>query len=298
MWTEAARSRSRSALSPASNPDRGNTLKLQKLPPGQRAHLAPFFSSLTYENALLAGLVGGDLGVVFVDNTDAPSFALMQVGDMSYLGGHSATAEAVEAVSKHLRETRYVCIAQDDWHPLLEAYFRVHAFPTQVLEGSFMTLDEAIALKEQLPEGFRLERMDEARAAQLESDRVLALAPWWKDPAHFYAGGFGYVAVEEATGSVVCSMHTALVHGMRIKGYIQTHKDYRRRGLTLPIVGAFIEHCRKNGGYKSWWNATNEASVELAKKLKFRPHGEYTVYRLRPKPKAGQRRLMLKKREP
>ena len=159
-----------------------------------------------------------------------------------------------------------------------------------------MSLEEAIDLQSTLPEGFTARRLSVDDVRRLESERRFALAPWWRSAEHFYEEGFGYVIVRDADGRPACSMHTAMVYGMRIKGYLQTHPDFRQQGLTRAVVGHFIEHCRTHGGYKSWWNTSSKHSEALALKLQFRPHGEYTVYRVRPKSASKLRSFKLKKR--
>ena len=264
--------------------------------PALRGGLAPLFDTIVYEEALIGGILSGDFGEVYVDRQTHPSFAVVWGGDTTFVGGDPRGEGAQEAVKSLVGKTNNLVVARDDWLPLISKHHRLLPFPTKVLEGSFMSLEEAIELQSTLPDGFSARRMSANDVSRLEREGRFVLAPWWRSAEHFYEEGFGYVIVRDEDGRPACSMHTALVYGMRIKGYIQTHPDFRQQGLTRSVVGHFIEHCRTHGGYKSWWNTSSKHSEALALKLKFRPHGEYTVYRVRPKSAQGRRSLKLKKR--
>ena len=263
---------------------------------GERGALAPLFDAIIYEESLIGGILNGDFGEVYVDRETDPNFAVIWGGDTTFIGGDPNAEGAQQAAKDFVGKTNNLVVAEDDWLPLVARYHRLLPFPTKVLEGSFMSLEEAVALQSTLPAGFSARRMSADDARKLEEDGRFRLDPWWRSPEHFYEEGFGYVVVRDEDGRPACSMHTGLLYKMRIKGYIQTHPDFRKQGLTRAVVGHFIEHCRTHGGYKSWWNTSSKHSEALALKLKFRPHGEYTVYRVRPRSATGRKSLTLKKR--
>ena len=62
---------------------------------------------------------------------------------------------------------------------------------------------------------------------------------------------------------------------------IQTHHDYRRRGLASATAAAMIEHCL-DAGLEPCWDAHNSMSAALATKIGFVNPTPYTAYELAP----------------
>ena len=58
---------------------------------------------------------------------------------------------------------------------------------------------------------------------------------------------------------------------------MDTHRDYRRRGLAAACSAKLILECRRRGWYPSW-DAQNLWSVALAEKLGYHLDHEYTAY--------------------
>ena len=61
---------------------------------------------------------------------------------------------------------------------------------------------------------------------------------------------------------------------------IDTHRDFRRRGLALACGAKLILECLSRGLYPSW-DAQNLGSVALAEKLGYHFDYEYSVFEIR-----------------
>jgi len=79
---------------------------------------------------------------------------------------------------------------------------------------------------------------------------------------------------------------SAAVGGRRVEIEIQTHRQFRRRGLARVAAAALILYCLEHG-LEPCWDAGNEWSSALARQLGFHSTGKYEGYRL--KQPAGER---------
>jgi L-amino acid N-acyltransferase YncA len=61
---------------------------------------------------------------------------------------------------------------------------------------------------------------------------------------------------------------------------IQTHRQFRRRGLARAVAAALILYCIEHG-IEACWDAANEPSAALARQLGFHSTGKYEAYRLK-----------------
>jgi GNAT superfamily N-acetyltransferase len=77
-----------------------------------------------------------------------------------------------------------------------------------------------------------------------------------------------------------CASFAISPHSLEFE--IQTHEEFRRRGLASATAAAMIEHCI-DVGLEPSWDAHNDMSAALATKLGFINPQPYTAYELRPR---------------
>ena len=129
-----------------------------------------------------------------------------------------------------------------------------------------------------IPEGFTLRKVDRERynlcRAEPWSRDFVAQYPTWEA---YSSLGLGFVA--EKNGRLVsgASSYSAWSGGIEIE--VDTHPDFRRRGLATACAAALILECLSRGLYPSW-DAANLWSVSLAQKLGYRMKGAYTAYEI------------------
>ena len=73
------------------------------------------------------------------------------------------------------------------------------------------------------------------------------------------------------------SSYSSYKDGIEIE--IDTHKDYRRKGLAYACGAKLILACLEKGWYPSW-DAHNKASVALAEKLGYHFDHAYTAFEI------------------
>ena len=81
-------------------------------------------------------------------------------------------------------------------------------------------------------------------------------------------------------GKFVSDVSSAAVGGRKFEIEIQTHRQFRRRGLARAVAAALILHGLEHG-IEACWDAANEPSAALARQLGFRSTGKYDAYRLK-----------------
>jgi len=81
-------------------------------------------------------------------------------------------------------------------------------------------------------------------------------------------------------GRFVSGASSGAVGGGKLEIEIQTHRQFRRRGLARAVAAALILYCLEHG-IEPCWDAANEPSAALARQLGFHSTGKYVAYRLK-----------------
>jgi GNAT superfamily N-acetyltransferase len=226
-------------------------------------------------------------GRVFLDQRRAPQTGLIwtPVG-YYFLAGEPSQARGLEQISQILTdvfipasqtsgENSFILItssaAWKEYLPellpgrsVIEIYRRPHLFNL----AQFAVLGD---WRSRIPQGFRLQRVDETLA---EEAGVLAS---WASIRDFLDNGLGFALLEGAEIASVCTSVFSSHAWMEID--VHTMKSYQRRGFAVLVTSAFIEACLQLGKQPNWecfWD--NEPSTALAVKMGFRPLLDYPVY--------------------
>jgi len=250
----------------------------------QRASLAAFAAAFPFEEVLLGRILEEEFGEVVVDRWPEPRAAMLSGVETAFLVGDASVEDAPALVQAAVANgTTLMLHPAADWEALLIQSFgpdRVRKADWTALDGSSMSLDEVLALKTTLPAECTCRRMTAEDARRLVAEDAIVIGPWWSSPEDFFARGFGYV-VEGEDGGLLASIHTARIRGKRMRVFIQTQRDARRKGLAMAMTAHFIEFCRLNGGYRSWWNAINPDAIALAQSLGFSTVGTFQTWHVR-----------------
>ncbi len=237
--------------------------------------VVPLFVGIEHNVPLVFGVLEGHSpGRVFVDSQETPTSALLvaDVGFM-YVGGsavneafnHALAPLLFDELLPRMTEPELILFAfSEGWREQLEHLLRPYGaivVPRKVFAFMPAAFAERAGWRERLPEGFRLQAIDEALA-----ERVPAYAPL-VDPR---TGRFGVCLLY---GEEIASACTAVsVGGGEVEVDIRTAEPYRGRGLGYLAACAFIEASLMRGLTPSWacW-PHRIASQALAKKLGFQP---------------------------
>jgi GNAT superfamily N-acetyltransferase len=119
---------------------------------------------------------------------------------------------------------------------------------------------------------------------ELDSDSRTCVAPLFRSYPYLHgsiaaiiAGGMGIMH----QGRYVAAASAAAIGGGKAEFEIQTHPQFRRRGLARAVGAALILACLERG-LEPCWDAANASSSALARQLGFRSKGTYDAFTLRP----------------
>ena len=126
--------------------------------------------------------------------------------------------------------------------------------------------------------GFRIEQIDEENLSRIEGRIIPSFS--WKTSDQFLKHGFGYIALDQER---VCAIaFSAAVSSDEIDIGVETHEDYRRKGLAAILAGRMCERILKIGKKPVWAHSiSNTGSMNTALKCGFVKHKVNTVIRRR-----------------
>lgn len=246
---------------------------LTELHGADRLRAAPLFGRLARADGCVAAGLSGEFGRLWVDDAAQPSIVHLHL-DFHFLAG-DAGARAAAAIVRSLPD-RLALNAGPAWLPALRAaygealtaYGRV-SFRTPPRDRSRLA-----ALAGSLPAGYALASVTAAnveRFAAFES----TLVENFRDLDHFLARGIGF-AVEHG-GTIVAGCSSFARTDEMVEVEIDTAPEHRRRGVATAAGAALALHCLEHE-LEPHWDAANEESAALARKLGFGAPHEYTAW--------------------
>lgn len=172
-----------------------------------------------------------------------PRLAVLGVEDFEY-SGTSAEWDRV------LRETFTTTGTIETQHVYLRSNLKDSPLP---LVGSESPVEEITA-----------ELMNRADLDTGFAKRIIL--EWWESLADFYAQGAGYCVIRD--GRIVSLCYTSFVAPGEWELGVDTHKDYRQRGLARLTAAAMLHRCQEQG-VSPYWDCmeTNTPSRKLAEGL-------------------------------
>lgn len=221
------------------------------------------------------------MGDIYVEDEEEPQGAAACLGDFCFLAG-KADVKLLKDVQKERPEISLFVPPNEEWAALIEKTCGAAAkrFTRYAIlkEENVWDLDYLENIVRNLPEGFELKLLDEPVYDYAKKN------PWAKDwvsqfPTYedFEKNGLGAVIVKDGIPVAAASSYSAYKKGIEVQ--IDTHLDYRRRGLALVCGAKLILECQKRGLYPSW-DAHNLKSAALAEKLGYHRGREYIAYAL------------------
>jgi GNAT superfamily N-acetyltransferase len=245
-----------------------------------KRRLAKLFEAYRW-NYLPDAILDGRMGAALADDEDHPQVAVLEAPSLklSIVGGDAGHPSAREYVEGLSPPKALIC-ASADWEALLRGIHRgkLLRLPRYAFTSEHLDRAHLRRLGSQVPDGYRLERMDVDLARQLAGeksefteDHMLS----FDSPEEFVARGFGFCLLD---GKEIASVATTFVvcdRGIEIQ--INTREAHRGKGLATVVAAQLILHSLDQGLDPNW-DAANERSVGLAKKLGYTPQGRYAIW--------------------
>ena len=218
--------------------------------------------------------------------SDTPRAALCENADFLFLAGSAQEAETEQLLRAWQQERagRFVILVprEPSCGPLIEQIFGADAQAETRFAfhkgGECFDLCTLRQLTEKRPADVQLKSFDrELYAVSLQSEWSRDFVSQFRNADDYLRRGIGVAALrgKELVGGA--SSYTVYRGGIEVQ--IETRSDLRRQGIAAACGAQLILNCLKRGLYPSW-DAANEESARLARKLGYRDAGPYACWEL------------------
>ncbi len=165
-----------------------------------------------------------------------------------------------EMISSH-NDRRLVLITSDDD---VIAFFRDRdVLMDSRTEYSYLHQGSILAIERNV---FRIEQIDSENISKIEGRIIPSFS--WESPDQFLKDGFGYIALDK--GRVCAVAFSAAVSSDEVDIGVETHEEYRRKGLAGLLAGKMCEHIISIGKRPVWAHSIlNKGSMNTALKCGF-----------------------------
>lgn len=251
---------------------------LIELDSDNRASLRRLFDRYPCLHGSVAAVIEGGMGQVFADSREEPGVALA-VLDFRFLAGDPLHEHALQ-LFKLLQPGNVVIAPTPAWRHLVAATFPsgVTMYHREAFQAEQFDVDKLRGFRQALPSEFELRQVRLEEVKQFAADLDPALVYNFRSHEEFITRGVGLGILHQ--GRFVSGASSAAVGGGRLEIEIQTHREFRRRGLARAVAAALVLYCLEHG-LEPCWDAANEPSSALARRLGFHSSGKYEAYRLK-----------------
>jgi RimJ/RimL family protein N-acetyltransferase len=248
---------------------------------GNRKGFAPFFEGYRWNYLVDAILEDSVVSRVLADHESNPSVSVLELSNIKlYITGGDAGHPAAQGFLMGLKGFSALIPASEPWDAIIQKAFsgRCVALPRYAFTSTELDTARLKALCSKLPEDFQMAPMDIHLARRLvgeksefSSDHLLN----YESPEDFKKRGFGFCILDQDEIVSVATTFATCAKGIEIQ--ISTRDTHQRRGLATVVAARLILHSLE-AGLDPNWDAANENSVGLAKKLGYTPQGTYNMY--------------------
>ena len=227
-----------------------------------------------WSDTLITSCLQGAMGTIYLDGEAAAAY----LGDFSFYTG--APSEALLRFKPKQDSGFIIMVPQNQaWGNLLEQVYSEKA--KQITRYAFrkdtcFQKEHLEKLKAQLPDGYTMELLDRDVYEYCQENA------WCRDWVSqfqsfrdYESRGLGMVVKKDGIPVSGASSYSVYQGGIEIE--IDTHRDFRRKGLATAAAAGLILECLERKLYPSW-DAANLWSVALAEKLGYTFSHEYIAY--------------------
>jgi len=205
-----------------------------------------------WDEALIWSCLQGYMGDLVLDNEEAPSSAMIHIGDFCFFAGNPNIA-----LLNILDEPKLLIPRDKNWEELIEDFY-----------GRRVNKVLPYAIKKEPQEAFEMARMEEWSAD---------LCSQFKDYKEYQKKGIGTAIFHQ--GKLVAGASPYAVYNGGIEIEIDTKPEHRGKGLATVCGAKLILECLQRNLYPSW-DAHDLRSVALAEKLGYHLDHPYVTYEL------------------
>ncbi|WP_394405827.1 GNAT family N-acetyltransferase [Streptococcus sp. 20-1249] len=233
-----------------------------------------------WQETMIWSCLQGVMGEIWVDDSDNPQSALAKLGKQASFG-FLAGQPCLELIEFCRGEDIILVPQHEGWRKLIEKTYgdKVKAFTRYATKkGTAFDRNKLEEFVTSLPEDFELQFMDEQLyKVCLTEEWSQDLVANYDDYQRYSQLGLGVVALYQGKLVAGASSYSTYENGIEIE--IDTHPDFRRKGLAKAVAAQLIVTCLDREIYPSW-DAHTKTSLDLAEKLGYEFSHEYRAYEM------------------
>jgi len=253
------------------------------------------FKELEYNLIISAVIERTSPGRIYVDHVVDPRTAFMCTVEGHYLVGYENNNEFNTSLNRLIFEKIFagdtvrkdetdiaIGFHPDSWKHKMPIIFRGRPPLTTARRHYVCTELKVNDWKDQTPNGFKIQRIDEKLLKRSSLEIPEHLTDWmeinWGSITDFMQKGFGFCMLHDK--KIVSWSVTDCVSGNAYEIGIHTREDYRRQGLATLTAAATVDYCLSNGFRFVGWHCDeyNMPSIKVAEKVGFKLERKYIHY--------------------
>lgn len=243
-----------------------------------RRKLEELFSNHKFGRFFILAVLEGRWGMALADNQYKPHVALLIHNPIASFFGGNPKLPISRKLVQELTPPCMIYFEPETWRDLLFQEYGERLVKRQRFDFSCKSLDinRIHAFKERVPEGITIKRLNLELTRRLNNELMTDHHLLCYDsPKDFIRRGIGFCALSGERIVSCASSFTVCSEGIEIE--INTHPDFRRKGIATVLAATLIEHCLECG-IKPHWDAANPISFDLAEKLGYTLNEPYDCY--------------------
>ncbi|MDD5659736.1 MAG: GNAT family N-acetyltransferase, partial [Actinomycetota bacterium] len=231
---------------------------IYKIKPGKRNRYFSLFKNNKYDLVLMASVLEGKTGSMWVDDIENPRVARLDTGLFTVFAGDCTAKKTLDLVRQ--APIHFVTPENESWKNILCNEFQGRISSLHFSEYSLFSKDETL-LKEmidKLPKNYKLKPLDKSLCMHLGSDiGNKYFLENFSSIDDFLDLGIGFcVLLNNQIVSAATSMAAA---GNMIDIEIETVKEYRKKGLGTIVAAKLVLSCIKKEITPKWMAANRES---------------------------------------
>ncbi|MHA2397029.1 MAG: GNAT family N-acetyltransferase [Candidatus Thorarchaeota archaeon] len=245
-----------------------------------RSKVRPLFDSHTRARALIFPALDQGRGNVWTNSIVAPTVARLQLAMINAVTGDSTNPDAVEIIQM-IEPMQLVFGPDNEWILIIKEQWgdRLGIQQRALFSPESLDLDHLRRLRDHLPEGYKLERMDLETIKRIDKRQAMHIPTFFGSSEDFYNMGIAYCIKYEDNVVCMASTFTPFTNEFEIE-VSTSDPNHRRKGLATVTSAALIVHALEKG-LVPHWDAANEASINLALKLGYTNPDHWEAYYLK-----------------
>ncbi len=222
---------------------------------------------------------------IYVDDMDNPNCAVIATPPAFIIKGEPHE-NYIDDVLEMFYDNSHIIAESKDWYNYFDRKFAEGAIKNKrvLFDSNSLVLDEVLKLRVELPKGVRIEKID---SNHLETEIIKNdVINRFFTKSKFIDSGFGFALMDNEDVCHGFALSNFPIYGRDIELYFRIGYDdnhiYRKKGIGTTLCTYLIEYCL-NKDYFPIWDAANEVSAHIAKKIGYKVLDEWVMYNIRTK---------------